>query len=120
MSAAKSAQKKAVPKPVSAKVPGTAIDVDLDELLFDERNPRLPEELTDRTQDNLLAYIAREYHPLEIAKSVSAPTGAACAGSTTCAARVWSPTRASPTPWISCVRSAPPTAAGRSTSAIPA
>lgn len=72
MSAAKLAHKKTVAKSAAVKNPGKPLDVSLDELQFDERNPRLPEELADRSQDNLLVYITTEYHPLEIAKSISA------------------------------------------------
>ena len=67
MSAAKLAHKKTAAKSATFKAPGKPLDVGLDKLLFDESNPRLPEELTDRSQGNLLAYIAMEYHPLEIA-----------------------------------------------------
>lgn len=53
-------------------VTGHAIDVSLGDLLFDRLNPRLPEELTDRSPDSLLRYIATEYHPIEIARSIAA------------------------------------------------
>jgi len=53
-------------------VPGKSVDLKLGDLLFDDHNPRLPEELTNRTPDSLLADIAAEYHPIEIARSISA------------------------------------------------
>lgn len=41
------------------------------ELMLDPLNPRLPEELQDADQDDLLTYIAEEYEPIEIAWSIA-------------------------------------------------
>src|SRR4051812_2159917 len=48
------------------------IDLAISELYFDPRNPRLPEAAQSMTQEELLTYIAKEYQPIEIARSIAA------------------------------------------------
>lgn len=52
-------------------VGGTPANLAVDSLQLDDRNPRLPESSTTMTPDELLTFIAREYAPIEIAKSIA-------------------------------------------------
>jgi hypothetical protein len=46
-------------------------DLRIDKLLLDEKNPRLPEELTDRSPDSLANHLANEYNTVEVARSIA-------------------------------------------------
>lgn len=48
------------------------IEVDVDKLLLDQQNPRIPREKQSLTQDELTAFVADEYFSLAIAKSITA------------------------------------------------
>jgi ParB-like nuclease domain len=52
-------------------VGGKSAELPISSLLLDEQNPRLPETEQSGTQDDLLRYIAKEYGPIEIAKSIA-------------------------------------------------
>jgi hypothetical protein len=45
--------------------------VELSKLLLDEKNPRLPEDLTSRSQTALLNWMANEYNTIEVARSMA-------------------------------------------------
>jgi hypothetical protein len=47
------------------------MDLSLGDLLLDEENPRLPETLEKRGQDELTRYIANEYNTVEVARSIA-------------------------------------------------
>jgi hypothetical protein len=55
----------------SAIALGQIENFELATLRLDHRNPRLPENLKAGSQDDLLRYIADEYEPLEIGKSIA-------------------------------------------------
>jgi hypothetical protein len=40
-------------------------------LLLDDQNPRLPDELTDRTEPSLLKWMANQYNTIQVASSIS-------------------------------------------------
>jgi len=46
--------------------------IPISELRFDPRNPRLPENMDDYSQDGLLTHIAVEYNAIDVAKSIAA------------------------------------------------
>lgn len=43
----------------------------LDDLTLDPRNPRLPDDPHRDSQDEILAYIAKEFRPIEVARSIA-------------------------------------------------
>jgi ParB-like chromosome segregation protein Spo0J len=47
------------------------IGAEIENLDFDPRNPRLPEQDMKGTQDELLAYMAQEYEAIEVARSIA-------------------------------------------------
>jgi hypothetical protein len=59
-------------KPSALSIAGGRADqLDVGALRLDEKNPRLPEEEQSGTQDDLLRFIATEYSPMEIARSIA-------------------------------------------------
>jgi hypothetical protein len=50
----------------------SAVDVALDQLLLDPRNPRLPPEIQGADQLTLARYIDAHYDPLRVARSITA------------------------------------------------
>lgn len=47
------------------------VEIDVDKLLLDERNPRIPPEKQALSQDDLVAYVAESYFSLAIARSIT-------------------------------------------------
>jgi hypothetical protein len=46
-------------------------EIEIENLLLDKDNPRLPEELVEREQESLVNYIANEYNTIEVARSIA-------------------------------------------------
>jgi hypothetical protein len=69
--AKRSPRKGAQARPVPVHPTWTTDDFEIRHLQFDKQNPRLPENLKNQGQDDLLRFIAQNYEPIEIARSIA-------------------------------------------------
>lgn len=65
------ARKRPKKAPSSRRIPGEVADIALSLLDLDPKNPRLPVGKRTASQEELLQYIAEEYEPIEIARSIA-------------------------------------------------